>query len=274
MTLFPAEEDATTLSDFAQHGTHEVLAAQVDDYLQLSRSYAEQGDARRAALAVWAADVRAVQSLLFEGGLDDPANPDEQLLAVGDAVVAALAQQPAHEGHTVRTLMESARECLLAVFEDDAREVIRDRLVALDHLDLAPSPEPGSANEAVMDRLDGRGGEQLVGDLLTAAADCRAVARMLSMVGDDDEAARQGTSADLAAFEAYLILASAASGDATLAVTGLRWDLALAKADASAADGPPGSLAVREAILAGAVPAERPALTALLETGQPHRSEE
>jgi len=81
-------------------------------------------------------------------------------------------------------------------------------------------------------------------------------------------------SADLAAFEAYLILASAASGDATLAVTGLRWDLVLAKAAGSAGGRSPGSSVVRAAILAGALPAERPALDALLTMGQPRRSEE
>lgn len=262
------------MTDFEHHETHEVLAAQAHDYLELSRSYAEQGDARLAALAGWAADVRAVQALLLETDPEDPANPEEQLLAVGDAVVAALAEQPVGEARTVRAVVESARERLLVVFAESARAGIRERLVPLDHLDLAPAPAPGSANKAVTERLDGRGGEQLVGDLLTAAADCRAVARMLAMVGDDDEAARQSTAADLAAFEAYLVLASAASGDATLAVTQLRWDLAVTQAERSATAAPPRASRVREAILAGAVPAERAALTDLLSLGQPHRSEE
>src|SRR6187200_2070335 len=262
------------LTDLETDLTREFLVAEGHDLYALSQSYAAGGDARRAALAAWASDVRAVQSLLLEVGLDDPANRRNQLLTVSEAVVTALADLDAGESRTVRAVVESARECLLTVLDDSARTTIRERLVALDHLDLAAAPAPGSADLAVNERLGGRGGEQLVGDLLTAAADCRAVARTLAMVGDEDEASRQSRSADLAAFEAYLILASAASGDATLAVTGLRWDLVLAKAAGSAGGGSPGSSVVRAAILAGALPAERPALDALLTMGQPRRSEE
>ena len=262
------------LTDLETDLTREFLVAEGRDLYALSQSYAARGDARRAALAAWASDVRAVQSLLLEVGLDDPANRRNQLLTVSEAVVTALADLDAGESRTVRAVVESARECLLTVLDDSARATIRERLVGLDHLDLAAAPAPGSADLAVKERLGGRGGEQLVGDLLTAAADCRAVARTLAMVGDEDEASRQSRSADLAAFEAYLILASAASGDATLAVTGLRWDLVLAKAAGSAGGGSPGSSVVRAAILAGALPAERPALDALLTMGQPRRSEE
>jgi hypothetical protein len=262
------------LTDLETDLTREFLVAEGHDLYALSQSYAAGGDARRAALAAWASDVRAVQSLLLEVGLDDPANRRNQLLTVSEAVVTALADLDAGESRTVRAVVESARECLLTVLDDSARATIMERLVALDHLDLAAAPAPGSADLAVNERLGGRGGEQLVGDLLTAAADCRAVARTLAMVGDEDEASRQSRSADLAAFEAYLILASAASGDATLAVTGLRWDLVLAKAAGSAGGGSPGSSVVRAAILAGALPAERPALDALLTMGQPRRSEE
>jgi len=262
------------LTDLETDLTREFLVAEGHDLYALSQSYAAGGDARRAALAAWASDVRAVQSLLLEVGLDDPANRRNQLLTVSEAVVTALADLDAGESRTVRAVVESARECLLTGLDDSARATIMERLVALDHLDLAAAPAPGSADLAVHERLGGRGGEQLVGDLLTAAADCRAVARTLAMVGDEDEASRQSRSADLAAFEAYLILASAASGDATLAVTGLRWDLVLAKAAGSAGGGSPGSSVVRAAILAGALPAERPALDALLTMGQPRRSEE
>jgi hypothetical protein len=122
----------------------------------------------------------------------------------------------------------------------------------------------------VTDRLDGRSGEQLVSDLLLAAADCRAVALLMEQLGDDDEARRQTDSADLAGFEAYLVLASAASGDATLATTELRWDLAATRSgsDDLWSDGRRRSAhfdsTVREAINAVIVPAEEQALLSVI----------
>jgi hypothetical protein len=115
----------------------------------------------------------------------------------------------------------------------------------------------------VTERLDGRGGEQLVGDLLTAAADCRAVAAVMAQVGDEDERKRQDAAADLAGFEAYLVLVSAATGDATLATTGLRWDLAAVRARRA-----PGQL-TREVVGSVLVPAEREALAAVHDLVRP-----
>jgi hypothetical protein len=257
------------------HRTLEVLSAQVHDYADLSKWYAERGDARCAALAVWAADIRVVQCLVFEGDRADPEHPVE-LRAVGDAVGLALVESGSATESSVRAVVEAARRSLLSAFEESARAGIVTRFVGLDHLDGLPAPAPGAANDAVNHRLDGRGGEQLVGDLLTAAADCRAVARMMALVGDDEEAERQSATADLAAYEAYLVLTSAAAGDATLAVTELRWKLAAQKAaePPAAGEGVSGhATGMRGAILSTALPGEMTALQSLLALGRPQRSD-
>jgi hypothetical protein len=255
--------------------TQEVLATQVTDYARLSVAYASRGDCRRAALAAWAADLRSVQSLLWASGISGAEDPDQQLLDVAGAVETALLGRAA-TGTSAREVVEAARQALLAAFDVSVHEQLRERFTDLDHLDTVRPPVPGAANQAVTDRLDGRGGEELVGDLLTAAADCRAVARVMSELGEPDEERRQVVSADLAGFEAFLVLASAASGDATLATTELRWDLAVAKLGQNArenrtSEGPLSSDALRTAMCAAVVPAEEQALLSVFDLGYPAR---
>ena len=250
--------------------TRSMLSEQAADFAELSRRHAGCGDARRAALAAWAADLRAVQALLWEGELSVDCAPEEQLPSLAAAVGSAVLEQQPSSPTTLRAAVEAARAALLGCVEAPARGLLEARLVSLDHLgDVAP-PAAGEANQAVVHRLDGRGGEQLVGDLLTAAEDCRAVAQAMGLVGDTEEAARQSTAADLAAFEAYLVLSSAASGDATLATTELRWDLAALHASGSSAQTPP-ALDVRAVLRSSVGPVEDAALAAVLDR-EPSRS--
>lgn len=263
------------LTELDRDRTHEVLAAQADDYAQLSCAYAARGDSRRAVLAAWAADLRAVQGLLWESGIAGAEDADQQLMSVAGAVETALVSRSS-AATSARSVVEGARQALLAAFDASVHAQLTERFTDLDHLDAVRPPNPGAANQAVTDRLDGRGGEELVGDLLTAAADCRAVARVMSQLGEPDEERRQVVSADLAGFEAFLVLASAASGDATLATTELRWDLAVAKLgqlsrDNRSADGPLSSGALREAMCAAVVPAEEGALLSVFDLGYPPR---
>ena len=170
------------------------------------------------------------------------------------------------------TWWRALEQALLALLDEPVRGQLADGLASLDHLDEVPAPGPGAANQAVTERLDGRSGEQLVSDLLLASADCRAVAQLMEQLGDVDEARRQTDAADLAGFEAYLVLASAAAGDATLATTELRWDLAATRggSDELWAEGSRRSehfdSAVRETICAVIVPAEEQALLSVIGT--------
>jgi hypothetical protein len=247
--------------DDGARSTRSVLEGQAEDYATLSRRYADRGDARLAALALWAADLRAVQSLLWGSGIGELEDPTEPLLAVGGAIETALAARETATGqHSPRAVLESAREALLSAFDASVHEQLRSRFCDADHLDDAPPPPPGAANQAVADRLDGRGGEELVADLLATADDCAAVARALAEVGDDQEARRQRVLADLAGFEAYLVLTSAAGGDATLATTELRWGLT-----ARRLTGELDPASVREELCSTVLPAEEPALRSLLD---------
>jgi hypothetical protein len=252
------------MTDLTPDRTRAVLTAQVEEYAELSARYAARGDARRAALALWASDIRVVQSVL-EAGAQTSADVD-----------AALSSRQTPPAGSVRDVVEGAREALLAVFDEPLRGELAGRLTPIDHLDDVPAPGPGAANQAVAERLDGRSGEQLVSDLLLASSDCRAVAELMDQLGDDEEARRQLDSADLAGFEAYLVLASAASGDATLATTELRWDLAATRGGSEELWGAGrrrsahvDSTVVRDAVRAVIVPAEEQALLSVIGTAEP-----
>lgn len=250
--------------------TRDALVVQMDDYRRLSGWYAARGDARHAALAAWVADLRAVQALMWEPETTDAEARSQQVLAVAGAVEAALLRRGTDGGGTVRGVVESAREALVASFDESVHAQLRAVLGDLAHLDRAPAPTVGAANASVAHRLGGRGGEELVGDLLGAAADCRAVARVMAEIGDEEEQRRQDTNADLAAFEAYLVLASAAAGDATLATTDLRWDLASLKVAEDSGD-VLDTAVLRAAMSDVLAPAELDAMDGMLGLGQPPR---
>lgn len=246
--------------------TRAALAAHVDDYATLAWWYAERGDARRAVLATWAADVRALQHVLWENGLGTAPDAEQALGQVAEAVVSAVAASDIADATGLRAVLEGARDALTSAFDPSVHETLRAAYVDLDHLDtLTAGSSAGEANRSVSDRLGGRSGEQLVGDLLATAHDARIVARVMDEVGDHAEAQRQQASAFLAAFEAYLVLAAAASGDATLATADLRWDLAALKADGM--DAEPHRL--REAMREVVVPAEEDVLLEVVDRPLP-----
>ena len=237
------------------------------DYRDLSARHAADGDARRAALAAWAADLHRVVAAMNDLGVA-PDQRGRRLAESATAVETALVGALATEHASVREVVEAARVALLGSLNPGLAAALEPTLESLDHLDEVAPPAPGLANEAVMQRLGGRGGEELVGDLLGAAADCRAVAHVMGELGDLEEQRRQSVNADLAGFEAYLVLVSAASGDATLATAELRWDLAAHRVAANGV-APADSASVRAAMSAVLAPAERPALDAVLGLGAP-----
>lgn len=257
------------LIDTDPESTRAVLAAQVDDFARLSRWYADRDDTRRAVLATWAADVRAVQLVLWEGGLHSAPDIDHAFGTVGEAVVAAMADGDLDSVASLRDLVEKARQSMVSAFDGAVHELVRDAFIDLDHLDALPGATAGASNRSVADRLDGRSGEQLVADLLATSMDSRLVAQVMAEVGDDDEARRQEVAATLAAFEAYLVLSSAAAGDVSLVTTDLRWDLAALVADLADLGDPDRLRAVLRTVVA---PAELSALLAVLDLPLPERT--
>lgn len=250
------------------------VTAQMAEYADLSRSYAARGEGRLAQLAVWAADVQALQVLLWESGLGAAPDPDAQLAAVAEAVSGSLDDHTdaPHAPATIRESVERARDAMVTAFDESVHLMLAERFVPLDHLDTLDAPEPDDAHEARSRRLAGRTPDKLVADLRQTAGDCMAVAVAMAEDGDLAGATYQARQADLASFEAYLVSAALASGDLALATVDLRWDLAMAvDREVPLATGDPrGDLTrFRDRLAAVVGPAEETALRASFEAVVP-----
>lgn len=198
-------------------------------YAALSHRYAGEGDVRGAQLAAWAADVHALEELLWENGLAQAPDPAAELAAVGDSVATAveeLARSLPDAPITARGVVEAAREALIRTFDESVHGLLHDRLEDLTQLDECRPVGGPSREERRASRLDGRTAEDLAAELRTAATDCATMAGLLAVGGDAAAARRLCVQAEAAAFEAYLVAAALGAGDETLATVDLRWDLA------------------------------------------------
>jgi hypothetical protein len=202
------------------------LTRRAEAYAVLSRSYSAGGDVRLAVLATWAADVQMLESLLWESGLASAPDPEQQLRSVAEAIVDSLTSSLAAPPGTPRSLVEEARTAMTAAFDVSVHALLAERFTPLDHLDHAEfstAAPPGSAAT----RLHARTVTELIADLRVTAADCIAVARVMSAAGRMKDAWQHLRLSDTAVLEAYLLDAAVTSGDTRLASVDLRWDLAV-----------------------------------------------
>ena len=250
--------DLPDLTDIA--GT---VGAETDDYHRVSVDAAARGDHRTAVLAAWAGDVRALQSLLWEAGLDEAPDPEAELRAVSAAVGQGLGEFLAVAGTTTRArdLVELARSAMANTFDPSVHPLLFARFRSLDHLDamdVAVDEQP----PAGVDRLEGQTPAQRLTALRVAAGDSLAVARALAAAGRTEPADRQRWQAALASFEAVLIEVALRLGDDRLTTVDLHWELAAGRL-AVATGGPlPGADEVVPRLLSVLGPALRPALEA------------
>ena len=249
------------------------LAAETADYAALSRGFAASGDVRRAVLTQWAADLRVLQTLLWENGLGDAPDPAGGLLAVVEALEGSWTQHATHLGGagSARDLLERARVALAAVFDPSVHALLTSRLTPLDHLDHVA---PGAARRAPEPTYrDWRSPQELLRDLRVAGQDAARVARAMADE-DAEETDNQRWQAALAMFEAYLVRSALLAGDTELTTAELRWELAGARL--AAGGEPAGSDQLRASLAAVLGPLERADVEAeladldrLLEDGAP-----
>lgn len=213
------------------------LSGRAEAVAVLARSYAVSGDLRGAVLATWSADIHALEALLWENGLAAAPDPQDQLRVVAEAVMESLSANPdAASPASARDLVERARTAMTAAFDASVHALLTERFMSLDHLDdlddmrdggdPRPAGMPGPDNAK---RLEGRSVTELIADLQVTAADCMAVARVMSGAGRTVDAWHHARLSDTATFEAYLLDAAVRSGDVRLATVDLRWDLAASR---------------------------------------------
>jgi hypothetical protein len=211
-------------------GLYEDATAKVGLYERLSHSYAAQADSFLAVMSAWAADLYAVQALLWERGLMVSTRPDAQFFTTGAAISRALAHYPAEQGipASARHPVEAARTRLMTAFHPSAHELLAASFIALDHLDALPHPAPAAAREASNVGLAGRSTTDLVAELQLTAKDHSMIALEMRSAGRDEDALHHAYLADMASFQAYLVDAAHRAGDTWLVTVDLRWDAATA----------------------------------------------
>lgn len=230
------------------------LAGETADYAALSRGFAAAGDLRRSVLTQWAADLRVLQSLLWENGLAASPDPGGGLLAVLEAFEGSWAQHAAHLGAagSAHDLVERARVAMAAVFDPSVHALLASRLTPLDHLDhMGPGPARRAAQQ---DYRDWRAPEELLRDLRVAGQDAVRVARALADE-DAEEAENQRWQAALAMFEAHLVRSALLVGDSEVTTAELRWELARARL--AGEQGPADSRQLRAGLTTALGPLER-----------------
>lgn len=270
MTTHPVEPDQHTGPTRPDGPLHAGVADTIDMYAKLSRSYAAEGDARLALLAIWAADVLVLQSLLWESGLGSAPEPDAQLAAVGRAVDNSLRNGAVEvdASTSVTSALQRARAALMSTFDASVHSLLMERFAPTEHLEGLPLAPDDLALEARRNRLGDRSVQELSDDLRVAAADCMAVSAWMARAGLTVDARAQARQADMASFEAYLVEAAAAVGDTTLATVDLRWDIARSALEdiGDVPESLPEAIHQLRAVLLGAVgPAEGDALRATFE---------
>jgi len=249
---------------------HAGVSGTIDVYADLSRSYAAKGDARLALLALWAADVLVLQSLLWESGLGSAPDPDTQLAAVGRAVDGSLRSDAVEveETMTASSALQRARTALMSTFDASVHGLLIQRFVSPAHLNGLALPTAAAFRGARVNRLGDRTARELSDDLRVAAADCMAVSARMAQAGLVSDARAQARQADMASFEAYLIEAAIAVGDDSLATVDFRWDIAASAVESLSdvpADLPQAVSQLREILLGAVGPAEEDALRATFE---------
>lgn len=197
------------------------------EYAALSRRYVRDSDLRMAQLAAWAGDVHVLEDLLWRNGLAQAPDPAAELAAIGESVAASVedlaAELPAGPV-AARSLVEAAREAMVATFDPSVHELLTDRFADLSALDEC-TQAAGQPVSPTTPRMDGRPAVVLAAELRAAAGDCATMADLLTAAGESEAAGRLARQAETAAFEAYLVAAATRAGDHALATVDLRWDL-------------------------------------------------
>jgi hypothetical protein len=200
-----------------------------EQYAELSRRHAGDGNLRMAQLAAWAGDVHVLEDLLWQNGLAQAPDPAGELAAVGESVAASVeelarALEPG-AWFTAREVVEAAREAMVTTFDESVHGLLADRFGDLGQLDEHRASTPVDRAAQTSARLGGRAAAELAAELRTAAGDCATMAGLLEAAGEAEAAVRLTAQADAAAFEAHLVSAAIRAGDDALVTVDLRWDL-------------------------------------------------
>lgn len=197
-------------------------------YGDLSKAYAETGDAFAAVNAAWLADINTLQAVMWERVMIATPDPDRAFNMIGDTVTRALALYAERPGpaNSAREAVENARSGLAAAFDPAAQRAIETDYLPLDHLDGLHHPTVEESQRVLYARLAGEPLPVVSQRRQQAAHDTMRVALAMNSEGMLDDALQQAWQADWATLEAYLLDSAAQVGDQSLISVDFRWTIA------------------------------------------------
>ena len=216
------------MHDFTPEKLYADTRRKRDLYHQLSGTYAIQQDSYRALHAMFASDVHAIQSVMWERIMATAPDPDEQFLTIAGTIARGLASYagtiPGHS--TAHEAATTARAAMTNVFDRLVRVYLDEALLPTVHLAALPDLDPYAGQHVREARIKGRDVTELSTRRVAYAEARMTAAREANQTGDTVTAMRQAWQADWATYEAYLFDAATQIGDHALITVDMRWQLA------------------------------------------------
>ena len=230
-----------------------------------SVQYAVDGDAVRAVVAAFGADIATMQMAVWESVMVTSLAPQQRFFTLAQSLTAALARAVA-TGPTQQdaaAVVGDARAALLDELDPPLRASVVDRIPPLDHLAGLPAPTSADYQRVREAILSGSSPDAFAELRRTQSEQERRVGDEADRGGDTAAAIEHDYRAVLLGLEGYLVGSAHAAGDESLLTVLLRWDAVVASISAIASL-PSERATARQAVLATVAQALGPADAARL----------
>ena len=196
-------------------------------YHRLSVSAAAQGDAYLATMAMWASDLSALQTVLWQRVFTVAPGPESQYLIATNALSTALSQQGArsHMGETCEQSVMSLRAVLPSALEPPVYDALLPKLSDASHLRFLPAAEADSPARVVHNHLGDLAPSVFIKERVEGARDLMTLAGNAQASGDQLSAASCAYQAVMLLVDAYLVHVATVLGERSMASAVLRWKL-------------------------------------------------
>jgi len=196
-------------------------------YYRLSVAAASDGDAYLATLAMWASDLSALQSVMWERVFTVAPGPESQYLIATNALSTAMSQQGVRNqpGESAQQAVLSLRGVLPSALEPDVYAKLLERLSDTSHLQYVVAADSDAPTRTVRGHLGDAAPADFINDRLQSARDLMALAGNAQASGDQLTAASCAYQAVMLLLDAYLVHVSVTLGERSIASAVLRWKL-------------------------------------------------
>jgi hypothetical protein len=201
--------------------------ARQEAYYRLSLKSASNGDAYLATLAMWASDLSALQSILWERVFTTAPGPEQQYLIATNAISTAMSQQGvrSNAGESAQQAIINLRTALPSALEPEVFAVLQTRLSDASHLRMLAASDADSPTKTVREHLGNAAPADFIKDRLESARDLMTLATNAHGSGDALTSASCAYQAVMLLLDAYLIHVSVTLGERSIASAVLRWKL-------------------------------------------------